>query len=483
MAQRPATYALILLSAASGLIGCSKSDNTPSAEAKPAANAASVQMNISGAPPVTLTADNIHAEIDKAGAGVKLVRLDLTPLGLPLVMDAPEGAKAQFDPHAVSFREWVDVEVNAGDRFALRIRLGKRPLEQKRQRCSAQQMLINTKDLMLSASTLLLDERCEFARHVVAGLQDYTVENNDPILGKQINHNQADCLLMLKCAATLAPRTPPPDDPLAALQQCNAAVVKNKAGQVINVSMDPRQTTDATLAPLAKLPALERLILHRCAVTDEGLTHLAKLTTLKELTLADCPISDAGLSLLSGLVNLEKLNLASAFGDSPRIKGDGLAALAGLTKLQVLVLDKNLIDDAGLAGLKNLRGLREVYLEQTRVVGPGLANLKALPQLKVVSLNETKIADAGLEALQGVSSLEVLSLRGSQVEGNGLQRLQGLTHLHTLNLGNTPLTDERLTGLNALKSLKRVSLVGTQVTEAGADKLKASLPGVEIVLK
>jgi Leucine-rich repeat (LRR) protein len=508
MWTRHGLSALVLTGAAGCLIGCGKSDNSSPSEAKPAPNAAVAQMNISGPPPVVLGTDNIQAEIDKAAAGVKLVPLDLSSVGLPLTLEAPEGAKVERDPdELLTRRDSVDVEITAGDRFAIRIRLGKRPFDQKRQQLSGQKDLVSTKDLVLSTSMLLLDERCEFARHIVAGLQDYTIVNVDPLLGQQVNHSQADCLLMLKCAGTLTPRVPPPVEPVAALQQFHATLVKGADGQVANLTLDPRQTTDATLALVAKLPALERLILHRCPITDDGLAHLAGLTRLKELNLADCPITDAGLSSLSKLTNLEVLNLASSFGDSPQIKGHGLAALAGLTKLQVLVLDKNLVDDAGLSALQNVKSLRELYLEQTRVVGPGLASLGGLSNLKVLSLNETKIADAGLEGLQGVAGLEVLNLRGSLVCGDGLKHLHGLKNLHTLHLGNTPMTDAglaSLTGLSALqrlilegtevsdaglttlegmKRLKRVALTGTKVTEAGADKLKKALQGVEVVLK
>jgi len=352
MWQRQGLSALVLVWAACGLIGCGKSDKASQTEANPASNAAAAQMNISGPQPVVLGPDTIQAEIDKAGDGVKLVPLDLSSVGLPLTLQAPEGAKVERDPRELLLRrDSVGVEVTAGDHFAIRVRLGKRPFDQKRQQLSGQKVLVKTKDLVLSTSMLLLDERCEFARHVVAGHQDYTIENIDPLLGRQINHSQADCLLMLKSIGTLASRTSPPTDPAAALQQLHATLVKGADGQVANVTLDPQQTTDATLALVAKLPALERLILHRCPITDDGLAHLAGLTRLKELNLADCPITDAGLSSLSRLTNLQVLNLASSFGDSPQIKGHGLAALSELTKLRVLVLDKNLVDDAGLSAL------------------------------------------------------------------------------------------------------------------------------------
>jgi hypothetical protein len=489
--------ALALAGAVGCFLGCGKSDNSSQGEAQPDAGGP-VQMSLPSGNTSDLTPDNIQAEIDKAGAGVHFARIDLSSVGLSLVMEAPEGAKVQKDR--------FDIQVTAGDHFAVRIELGKRRLERKRQQMAGQKILINQKDLVVAESALLLEARCEFGKHLVVGHRDYCVENVDPIFGKQVNHSQADCLLMLKCVATLAPRTPLPEDPAAALQQLGANVTKRANGSISGLRLDDGRATDATLALVAKVPGLEQLDLHHCPITDEGLAHLAGMTGLRELNLSDCEFTDAGLSLLSGLTNLESLNLASSFGDSPQIKGPGLAALSGMTKLRVLVLDKNLVDDAALEHLKNLKGLHELYLEQTRVVGPGLAHLKGLGALTLLSLNETKVTDAGLANLEGVPSLQVLNLHGAFVNGEGMKHLQGLKNLHTLNLGNTPVTDstlanlQGLTGLKhlilegtevsdsgleplqSLKALKQIALVRTKVTKFGADKLKTALPGVEVTI-
>ncbi|HEY7156729.1 MAG TPA: hypothetical protein VH575_22360 [Gemmataceae bacterium] len=497
MWQRHGLCALGVLAILIG--GCGKSDGPSQEEASPAPGGPA-QMSISGPPAVALGPDNIKAEIAKAGAGVELRKLDLSSAGLPLTIDAPSDAKATPDHPGV--------QVTAGDHFAIRIQLGKRAFDRKRQQLAGQKVLINDKDLMLSESVLLLDARGEFVRHVVVGHQDYVIENLDPLFGRQVNHSQADCLLMLKCLDTLTPKTPLLVDPLAALLQLGAKVEKASDGRAMGLVLDHHQTSDATLELVAKVPGLERLDLHQCPITDEGLVHLRGLTGLKELNLSDCDFTDAGLSSLAALTNLETLNLASSFGDSPHIEGHGLAALSGLTKLRVLVLDKNLIDDAGVTYLRELKGLKELYLEQTRVTGPGLASLKELTGLTLLSLNETTtITDDGLEGLQDVSSLEILSLRGTPVRGPGLKALYGLKKLHTLNLGNTPVSDvelPKLTGLRALtrlvlegaevsdagleylqgiKTLKQVSLARTKVTKAGADKFKAALPGVEVTLE
>ena len=441
----------LALAAASCLVGCGKSDNPAQSEANPAPNTP-VQMSIpAGEQAVVLSADNIKAEIDKAGAGVKLVKLDLSSSGLLLTIDAPAGATIHRDPAS-------DIHILAGDHFALQIKLGKSRLERKRQALAGQKVLINDKNLLLCESSLLLSLRCEFGQRLVVGHQDFCVENLDLQDGKLVNHSQADCLLMLKCAGTLAPKMPPPADPVAALEQLKASAMKGADGRVTGLVLDPHQTTDATLALLPKVSGLERLNLRGCPITDDGLAQLGGLTSLKELNLSDCEITDAGLSSLAGLTNLETLNLASSFGNSPQIKGTGLAALSGMSKLQVLILDKNLVDDDALVHLKPLKSLKELYLEQTRVVGPGLANLKELSALTVLSLKFTKITDAGLANVMGLTGLQRLLLDGTEVSDAGLGHLQGM------------------------KGLKQVVLARTKVTKAGVDKLKTALPGVEVAI-
>src|SRR6516225_2939637 len=127
MWQRHGPCALGVLAILIG--GCNKNDGPPQGGATPDPNEP-VQMNISGQQPVVLGPDNIQAEIDKAGSGVKLVKIDLSPAGLPLTMDAPEGAKVQKDN--------LDVQVVAEDRFAVRFKLGKRPFQWKKQKLGGQ---------------------------------------------------------------------------------------------------------------------------------------------------------------------------------------------------------------------------------------------------------------------------------------------------------------------------------------------------------
>jgi predicted Zn finger-like uncharacterized protein len=71
----------------------------------------------------------IEAEIKAAGAGVKLVKLDLAPAGLDLFIDAPEGATAE--------QGIGQVEISKGDHFFSQYQEGSRSTRgETRQGCS-----------------------------------------------------------------------------------------------------------------------------------------------------------------------------------------------------------------------------------------------------------------------------------------------------------------------------------------------------------
>ena len=57
-----------------------------------------------------------------------------------------------------------------------------------------------------------------------------------------------------------------------------------------------------------------------------------------------------------------------------------------------------------------------------------------------------------------------------------------LANLEYLNLYGTKVSDAGLDPLKNLKKLKKLYLWQTQVTEAGVQKLKESLPDLEVVL-
>ena len=84
---------------------------------------------------------------------------------------------------------------------------------------------------------------------------------------------------------------------------------ENEQGEVVEVYLPGPEVTDASLAHLAGLTALELLILDGTQVTDAGLAHLTGLTALERLYLYGNPITGPGLAHLTGLTALKELSL------------------------------------------------------------------------------------------------------------------------------------------------------------------------------
>lgn len=105
--------------------------------------------------------------------------------------------------------------------------------------------------------------------------------------------------------------------------------------------------TDEAVASLGQLPALETLILEGSALTPMGAEALARLKRLRGLSLGPAATEQTikGGALLLALVTLPRLEALRLGDDQAWGKGcaglsngflEGLAALTGLTKLDLL---------------------------------------------------------------------------------------------------------------------------------------------------
>jgi hypothetical protein len=110
-----------------------------------------------------------------------------------------------------------------------------------------------------------------------------------------------------------------------------------------------------------------------------------------------------------------------------------------------------------LVNLKGVRGLRRVNLANTEVDDSGLVHLDGLEELQELNIRETPITDAGLSHLSRLKALRRLSLLGTQV------------------------TDKGLAQLERLNNLRELTVVRTRVTAGGVEKLKAALPGLNVI--
>lgn len=167
-------------------------------------------------------------------------------------------------------------------------------------------------------------------------------------------------------------------EPLGQLSGLRALVLK-KTG------FEPLRLTDAGLAPLSRLTALELLDLYGNKITDTGLAALAPLIALRTLDLSLTPTSDAGLVHLRGLTRLEQVDLLYSEGFAgPRITDAGLETFLAWKDLRSLNLTGAKLTDADGGRLSALGKLTTLRLVRTGLTDDGLRALRqALPRCRI----------------------------------------------------------------------------------------------------
>lgn len=213
------------------------------------------------------------------------------------------------------------------------------------------------------------------------------------------------------------------------------------------------------------------------AVSEARSRDVSALTTLKPndlqvLTLVN--IDDATLAHLAGLTGLRQLALYS----SPEFKGEGLAHLSRLTALEALLLGHSGLMDNGLKYIASIRSLRRLDLSYTQITDAGLVHLRDLASLEKLTAYGVNITGNGFSALVGLDSLRELSLNHSAITDEGLGHLAKLKSLEKLSLYNTSTSNVGLAMISELKSLRELNLGNTNVTDAGVGYL-AKLTSLE----
>jgi len=258
------------------------------------------------------------------------------------------------------------------------------------------------------------------------------------------------------------------------------------------LALQSGDVTDAGMAALADLP-IEALDLGIGRVTGEGLSgwrrlrdlsgtveagHAARLSSLEYLSLSNPRGEDfAGLARLASLSSLG-LSFAACpplevFAEMPALRRlclsnvplpRSIAPLGRLAKLRELMLPDARIEDAHLAPLAPLVGLRAMDLKSSMVRGEGLAHLRGATKLARLNLfNCIFVSEAGLAEVARLPALEELNL-GSCVYPYEVEQTHGLT-------------DGGLATLEAAPALRRLDVSGNRVTARAVARLRAARPG------
>jgi len=139
-------------------------------------------------------------------------------------------------------------------------------------------------------------------------------------------------------------------DAMSALQRVYGHLGVNESGHATVVDFKNIVTVhDSDLAPLAKLPYVEKITFEGAPVGDDGLVPLEGLRNLRALSLRGTKVTDAGIAHLQKCSSLSELDL-----EQTRITDAGLEALGPIKSLhRVYVGPGGPITTAGVEALKS----------------------------------------------------------------------------------------------------------------------------------
>jgi hypothetical protein len=202
---------------------------------------------------------------------------------------------------------------------------------------------------------------------------------------------------------------------------------------------------------------------------DRQFTSLAQLpaSSVKVVTISleDKPIRDDDLTNLKNLTGLKSLFLSRT-----GITGAAFAHLRGLPALAELRVEGTQVTDDSLTELHSLPALATFRAYATSIGDEGAAHLRDL-KLTTLALGKSRLTDRGLESLAQISSLISLDVNQLPVTDLGLSHVARLPNLRSLNLDNTQVTDAGLSELKSLPKLTVLFVAGTRLTDQGLEQL------------
>ncbi|MEJ2703055.1 MAG: hypothetical protein P8Z79_11500 [Sedimentisphaerales bacterium] len=257
----------------------------------------------------------------------------------------------------------------------------------------------------------------------------------------------------------------------------------------VTLPSPPNGAIDDPLAAsyLGKLNSLEEL--NFCGsvagrfVTDEEVACLESLPRLKELHVASIHLTDRSLASISKLKRLESLSF-SAF-DGEEISRDAIGQLSGLANLRTLDVKvypgtDDQADEAAL-DFSTLTDLNTLTLSGCSLRDADLASLAGLTRLEWLVL-DGNFTEVGLWHLRNLPQVKMLDIRGiSFTSGEHLDELGGMTKLGDLHLHGR-ITDAALSRLSGLPFLWSLSVKTDEpIRPETVAHLKESLPAIEYI--
>jgi len=206
---------------------------------------------------------------------------------------------------------------------------------------------------------------------------------------------------------------------------------------------------------------------------------IADLVELRILDLSGSKFHDGGLAALRQVPQVTELWLLHAQVDDKE-----LAALQGLANLDKLELGLTDITDDGLLHLRKFPLLARLGLDHARITDAGLVHLRELPSLERLNLDRTRVTDVGMAELARLPRLRWLAIGHNEaITDVGLKHVGQMPALEELRLYGTRVTERGLKHLHGCPQLRVLDLRGLTFPPAAIEALRQALPNCEIVLK
>jgi len=272
------------------------------------------------------------------------------------------------------------------------------------------------------------------------------------------------------------------------IEKAGGTVTRDSTGRVTVVDLRASWITDSDMPAMARMPDLKRLDLSLTRISDRGLRALKTAQGIEELNLYFAEqVGDEGAAVLRNWKHLRRLNLRGT-----KVTDSTLEMLAGVTAIEWLDIGWAQITDTGLDHLSALTNLRWLTMGGNKLTGAALQFLRQMPQLEYLDIGGTQrtdsglwslmLNDAGVQAIASVTELRELWLNGTNITGRQLEMLKGLSKLERLSLqGCTRLKDDAANVLAEFRQLRAVDLKDSGVSAESASRVRAALPGCEVV--
>lgn len=189
---------------------------------------------------------------------------------------------------------------------------------------------------------------------------------------------------------------------------------------VVMVRLDHQNFKAQDLAPLRRLPHLERLYLAASSLDDAGLAHVRGLKKIQRMSLWKTNVTDDGMANLAGLTSMEVLDIHYT-----ELSDECLVHLAGMSRLERLIFNFALTDKGlrRLAPLPNVRIEPYFWLRCVDVTGEGMRLLAHFPNVDDLTIDSSLLTDADLEPLTQLPKLRELRLLAPSITNAGLKTL------------------------------------------------------------